>query len=671
MVNQGGTAVYSSLLLGRVFVLSTEVNLIERQGVKTVELIKLTLPNGDIKEVEAGTTIADVAASIGSRLAKAAVCGRFNGELKDLHTALTEDGALEIITTESPDGVDVMRHTAAHIMAQAVQRLWPGTQLAIGPTIQDGFYYDFDIDRTLSTDDLEKIEAEMAKIIAADYEITREELEPEEAVRLFTEQNAAYKLELIEGLDENISIYRQAEFMDLCRGPHLPSTGKVKAFKLLSVAGAYWRGDSKNKMLQRIYGTAFFKKSELDEYLKRLEEAAKRDHRKLGRELDLFSLSDEGPGFPFFHPKGMVLRNLLEDFWREEHVRRGYSEIKTPIMLREELWHRSGHWDHYQDNMYFSEIDSSKFAIKPMNCPGGILMYQRKLHSYRDLPIRMGELGLVHRHELSGTLHGLMRVRCFTQDDAHIFMTPEQIEAEIIGVIDLIDYVYKIFGFPYHVELSTKPENAMGDDEIWEVATNALKRALESKGLDYIINEGDGAFYGPKIDFHLEDSIGRTWQCGTIQLDFMLPERFDLSYVGEDGHKHRPVMLHRVVFGSIERFIAILTEHFSGAFPTWLAPVQVKLIPVAEDHAAYAEEIARKLREQGIRYEIDDRDEKIGKRIREAQLQQVPYMLVLGNNEIAEGNISVRHRRRGDLGKKDVEQFIEEISREIKEKQLD
>ncbi|NLM69874.1 MAG: threonine--tRNA ligase, partial [Firmicutes bacterium] len=376
-------------------------------------------------------------------------------------------------------------------------------------------------------------------------------------------------------------------------------------------------------------------------------------------------------GFPFFHPKGMVLRNLLEDFWREEHVRRGYSEIKTPIMLREELWHRSGHWDHYQDNMYFSEIDSSKFAIKPMNCPGGILMYQRKLHSYRDLPIRMGELGLVHRHELSGTLHGLMRVRCFTQDDAHIFMTPEQIEAEIIGVIDLIDYVYKIFGFPYHVELSTKPENAMGDDEIWEVATNALKRALESKGLDYIINEGDGAFYGPKIDFHLEDSIGRTWQCGTIQLDFMLPERFDLSYVGEDGHKHRPVMLHRVVFGSIERFIAILTEHFAGAFPTWLAPVQVKLIPVAEDHAAYAEEIARKLREQGIRYEIDDRDEKIGKRIREAQLQQVPYMLVLGNNEIAEGNISVRHRRRGDLGKKDVEQFIEEISREIKEKQLD
>ncbi len=636
-----------------------------------MELIKLTLPNGDIKEVAAGTTIADVAASIGSRLAKAAVCGRFNGELKDLKAALTEDGELEIITTDSPDGLDVMRHTTAHIMAQAVQRLWPGTQLAIGPTIQDGFYYDFDIDRTLSSDDLEKIEAEMAKIIAEDYEITREELEPEEAHNLFKEQNATYKLELIEGLDDTISIYRQGEFMDLCRGPHLPSTGKVKAFKLLSVAGAYWRGDSKNKMLQRIYGTAFFKKSDLDDYLKRLEEAAKRDHRKLGRELDLFSLSDEGPGFPFFHPKGMVLRNLLEDFWREEHVRRGYSEIKTPIMLREELWHRSGHWDHYQENMYFSEIDNHRFAIKPMNCPGGILMYQRKLHSYRDLPIRMGELGLVHRHELSGTLHGLMRVRCFTQDDAHIFMTRDQIESEIIGVIDLIDYVYKIFGFTYHVELSTKPEKAMGDDEIWEIATDALKRALEAKGLEYIINEGDGAFYGPKIDFHLEDSIGRTWQCGTIQLDFMLPERFDLSYVGEDGQKHRPVMLHRVVFGSIERFIAILTEHFAGAFPTWLAPVQVKIIPVAEDHRAYAEEIASKLAAHNIRFEIDDRDEKIGKRIREAQLQQVPYMLVLGNNEIAEGNISVRHRRRADLGKQTLDQFIEEISREISEKQLD
>ena len=567
-----------------------------------------------------------------------------------------------------------MRHTAAHITAQAVLRLWPEAKLAIGPTIQDGFYYDFDMDHSLSSDDLEKIEAEMAKIIAEDYQVTREELDPEDARRLFESHEDIYKLELIEGLDEQdktISIYRQGEFFDLCRGPHLPSTGKVKAYKLLSVAGAYWRGDSRNKMLQRVYGTAFFKKSQLEEYLHRLEEAAKRDHRKIGRELDLFSISEEGPGFPFFHPKGMVLRNLLEDFWREEHTRRGYSEVKTPIMLREELWHRSGHWDHYHDNMYFSEIDNQRYAIKPMNCPGGILMYQRKIHSYRDLPIRMGELGLVHRHELSGTLHGLMRVRSFTQDDAHIFMRPDQIEAEIIGVIDLIDYVYKIFGFPYHVELSTKPENAMGDDAIWEVATDALRKALENKGLDYKVNEGDGAFYGPKIDFHLQDCVGRTWQCGTIQLDFMLPERFDLSYVGEDGQKHRPVMLHRVVFGALERFIAILTEHFAGAFPTWLAPVQVMLIPVAEDHVAYAQKIAARLDELRIRYEIDDRNEKIGRKIREAQLQQVPYMLVLGNNEVNEGNISVRHRRQGDLGKFEPDQFIQQINAEIKEKQLD
>jgi len=642
-----------------------------KEGVRVMELVKITLPDGAIKEVAQGTTIADIAAMISNRLAKDAVCGRFNGELKDLKAPLMHDGALEIITVDSPDGLDVLRHTTAHVMAQAVLRLWPNTKLAIGPTIQDGFYYDFDMDHSLSSDDLEKIEAEMQKIIAANYEITREDVAPEQAKAIFAEQNAIYKLELIEGLQDNISIYRQGEFFDLCRGPHLPSTGMVKAFKLLSVAGAYWRGDARNKMLQRIYGTAFFKKSQLDDHLHRLEEAAKRDHRKIGRDLDLFSISDEGPGFPFFHPKGMIIRNVLEDFWRKEHANRGYSEIKTPIMLREELWHRSGHWDHYKDNMYFSEIDDDKYAIKPMNCPGGILMYQRKMHSYRDLPIRMGELGLVHRHELSGTLHGLMRVRCFTQDDAHIFMTPDQIEAEIIGVIDLIDYVYNIFGFPYHVELSTKPENAMGDDAIWEIATNALKRALESKGIDYKINEGDGAFYGPKIDFHLEDCLGRTWQCGTIQLDFMLPERFDLSYIGEDGQKHRPVMLHRVVFGSIERFIAILTEHFAGAFPTWLAPVQVMLIPVADEHVAYARQIAAKMREHNIRLEIDERNEKIGKKIREAQLQQIPYMLVLGNNEVSEGNISVRHRRRGDLGKQDLDQFINQITLEIKNKQLD
>ncbi|HOB08561.1 MAG: threonine--tRNA ligase [Limnochordia bacterium] len=634
-------------------------------------MIKLTLPNGDIIEVTSGTTIAEAAASLSGRLAKDAVCGRFNGELKDLSYRLTENGKLEIVTTDSPDGVDVMRHTVSHVMAQAVQRLWPGTKLAIGPTIQDGFYYDFDMEHTLSSDDLEKIEAEMAKIIAEDYEITREELAPEAARALFESQNATYKLELIEGLDEQISVYRQGEFVDLCRGPHLPSTGRIKAFKLLSVAGAYWRGDSRNKMLQRVYGTAFFKKSQLDEYLKRLEEAAKRDHRKIGRELDLFSIVDEGPGFPFFHPKGMVLRNVLENFWREEHIKRGYSEVKTPIMLREELWHRSGHWDHYKDNMYFSEIENQRYAVKPMNCPGGILMYQRKIHSYRDLPIRMGELGLVHRHELSGTLHGLMRVRSFTQDDAHIFMRPDQVEAEIIGVIDLIDYVYKIFGFPYHVELSTKPKNAMGDDAIWDMATDALRKALENKGLEYKVNEGDGAFYGPKIDFHLQDCVGRTWQCATIQLDFLLPERFDLYYIGEDGQKHRPVMLHRVVFGALERFIAILTEHFAGAFPTWLAPVQVMLIPVAEDHLPYAREIAAKLSEFGIRYEIDERNEKIGRKIREAQLQQIPYMLVVGTNEMNEGTVAVRHRRQGDLGKFGLERFIEQITSEIKEKKLD
>lgn len=636
-----------------------------------MEQIKLTLPNGDIIEVTSGTTIAEAAASISSRLAKEAVCGRFNGELKDLSYPLTQDGALEIVTSDSPDGVDVMRHTASHIMAQAVLRLWPGTKLAIGPTIQDGFYYDFDMAHTLSSDDLEKIEAEMAKIIAEDYPVTREELAPEAARALFESQNATYKLELIEGLDEQISVYRQGEFVDLCRGPHLPSTGRVKAFKLLSVAGAYWRGDSRNKMLQRVYGTAFFKKSQLDEHLQRLEEAAKRDHRKIGRELDLFSIVDEGPGFPFFHPKGMVLRNVLENFWREEHTKRGYSEVKTPIMLREELWHRSGHWDHYKDNMYFSEIENQRYAVKPMNCPGGILMYQRKIHSYRDLPIRMGELGLVHRHELSGTLHGLMRVRSFTQDDAHIFMRPDQVEAEIIGVIDLIDHVYKIFGFPYHVELSTKPENSMGDDAIWDMATDALRKALEHKGLEYKINEGDGAFYGPKIDFHLQDCVGRTWQCATIQLDFLLPERFDLYYIGEDGQKHRPVMLHRVVFGALERFIAILTEHFAGAFPTWLAPVQVMLIPVAEDHLPYAREIAARLSESGIRYEIDERNEKIGRKIREAQLQQIPYMLVVGTNEMNEGTVAVRHRRKGDLGKFGLKQFVELIAGEIKEKRLD
>ena len=633
--------------------------------------IQVTLPNGAIMEVDKGTTVHGVAKNIGNRLAKEAVGGKFNGELIDVTASLDHDGQLEIITTDSPEGLDILRHTTAHVLAQAVIRLWPDAKLAIGPTIDGGFYYDFDLEHSLSSDDFEKIEAEMAKIVAADYPISRKELEFEQANEIFKESSDDYKLELIEGLEGTISIYQQDGFTDLCRGPHLPSTGRVKAFKLLSVAGAYWRGDSDRKMLQRVYGTSFYKQGQLDEHLQRLEEAAKRDHRKLGRELDLFSLMDEGPGFPFFHPKGMVLRNGLENFWREEHQRRGYDEIKTPVMLREELWHRSGHWDHYQENMYFSEIDENKYAIKPMNCPGGILMYQRKLHSYRDLPIRLGELGLVHRHELSGTLHGLMRVRCFTQDDAHIFMTPAQIEEEIIGVIDLIDHFYKVFGFSYHVELSTRPEDAMGDVEVWDMATNALRRALESKDIAYKVNEGDGAFYGPKIDFHLEDSIGRTWQCGTIQLDFMLPERFDLSYIGEDGQRHRPVMLHRVAYGSIERFIAILTEHYAGAFPTWLAPVQVQIIPVAEDHIAYAQEIEAKLRDYNIRLEVDDRNEKIGKRIREAQLQQVPYMLVIGGNEVSEGTVSVRHRRKGDLGKLTLDQFMEQLREEISSKKLD
>ncbi|NLM25732.1 MAG: threonine--tRNA ligase, partial [Firmicutes bacterium] len=581
--------------------------------------IELQLPDNSIRMVNEGTTVLDVANQIGPRLAKAAVCGRFNGKLVDLSKALTSDGTLEIITVDSPEGLDVLRHTVAHIMAQAVLRLWPDTKLAIGPTIENGFYYDFDSSHSFSPEDLEKIEKEMAKIIDEDLPIERVEVSAEEATKLFEEHNDIYKLELIAGLDEDISIYKQGEFFDLCRGPHLPSTGKVKAYKLLNLAGAYWRGDADNQMLQRIYGTAFAKKSDLDAYLERLEEAKKRDHRKLGRELELFTLLDEGPGFPFFLPKGMELRNTLIEFWREEHKKAGYMEISTPVILHQDLWHRSGHWEHYQDNMYTTEIDNEAYAVKPMNCPGGMLVYKTKMHSYRDLPLRLGELGLVHRHELSGALHGLMRVRSFTQDDAHLFMLPEQIKSEITDLIALIDRFYKIFGFNYHMELSTRPENSMGTDEEWELATNALKEALEENGYDYVINEGDGAFYGPKIDFHLEDCLGRTWQCGTIQLDFQMPERFDLSYIGQDGQKHRPVMIHRVVFGSIERFIGILIEHFAGAFPTWLAPVQVKILPIADAHHEYANALAEQLRDNGIRVELDYRNEKIGYKIREAQ----------------------------------------------------
>lgn len=632
--------------------------------------IELQLPDNSIRMVNEGTTVLDVANQIGPRLAKAAVCGRFNGKLVDLSKALTSDGTLEIITVDSPEGLDVLRHTVAHIMAQAVLRLWPDTKLAIGPTIENGFYYDFDSSHSFSPEDLEKIEKEMAKIIDEDLPIERVEVSAEEATKLFEEHNDIYKLELIAGLDEDISIYKQGEFFDLCRGPHLPSTGKVKAYKLLNLAGAYWRGDADNQMLQRIYGTAFAKKSDLDAYLERLEEAKKRDHRKLGRELELFTLLDEGPGFPFFLPKGMELRNTLIEFWREEHKKAGYMEISTPVILHQDLWHRSGHWEHYQDNMYTTEIDNEAYAVKPMNCPGGMLVYKTKMHSYRDLPLRLGELGLVHRHELSGALHGLMRVRSFTQDDAHLFMLPEQIKSEITDLIALIDRFYKIFGFNYHMELSTRPENSMGTDEEWELATNALKEALEENGYDYVINEGDGAFYGPKIDFHLEDCLGRTWQCGTIQLDFQMPERFDLSYIGQDGQKHRPVMIHRVVFGSIERFIGILIEHFAGAFPTWLAPVQVKILPIADAHHEYANALAEQLRDNGIRVELDYRNEKIGYKIREAQMQKVPYMLVLGDKEVENKQIAVRSRKEGDQGVVAVAEFIAKLKEEINSKAL-
>lgn len=633
-------------------------------------MVKVTLKDGSVKEYENGITIKEIAESISPGIARVALAGMVNGVVKDLSTPINEDCQLNLLTFDDEGGKHAFRHTSSHILAQAVKRLFPSTKLAIGPAIENGFYYDFDSDRTFTPEDLEKIEAEMKKIIKEDLTVERFELPREEAIKFMSERGETYKVELINDLPEDavISFYKQGEFVDLCAGPHVPSTGKIKAFKLLNVAGAYWRGNEKNKMLQRIYGTSFTKKSDLDEYLNRLEEAKKRDHRKIGKELDLFQIMDEGPGFPFFLPKGMVLRNILEDFWREEHKKRGYQEIKTPIILSEELWHRSGHWDHYKDNMYFTKIDDHDYAIKPMNCPGGMLVYKRKMHSYRDLPQRMAELGLVHRHELSGTMHGLMRVRCFTQDDAHIFMLPSQIKQEIINVIDLIDYFYGVFGFPYHVELSTRPENSMGTDEEWDRAINALVDALEEKGMKYKINEGDGAFYGPKIDFHLEDSIGRTWQCGTIQLDFQMPEKFDLTYVGADGEKHRPVMIHRVVFGSIERFIAILTEHYAGAFPTWLAPVQVKILPIADKHHDYVLDLQKKFEEKGIRVEVDLRNEKVGYKIREAQLEKVPYMLVIGDKEVDSRSVAVRSRKDGDQGSLSIDEFIDKVLDEVKRK---
>ena len=633
-------------------------------------MIKITLKDGSSKEYNEGISIQEVAESISAGLARVALAGEIDGIVKDLSTKLDKDCNLNILTFDTDGGKHAYRHTTSHILAQAVKRLYPNVKLAIGPSIETGFYYDFDIDKPFSIEELEKIEKEMEKIVKEDLVLERFTLPRDEAAKFMEEKGEPYKVELIKDLPEGeeISFYKQGEFVDLCAGPHVPSTGKIKAFKLLSVAGAYWRGSEKNKMLQRIYGTSYAKKSDLDEYLFRLEEAKKRDHRKIGRELDLFDILEEGPGFPFFMPKGMVLRNLLEDYWRDEHKRRGYQEVKTPIILNKDLWLRSGHWDNYRENMYTVAIDESAFAIKPMNCPGGMLVFKRKLHSYRDLPQRMGELGLVHRHELSGALHGLMRVRCFTQDDAHIFMTPEQIKDEVIGVIDLIDEFYSVFGFKYHVELSTRPEKSIGTDEQWETATVALREALDAKGIKYKVNEGDGAFYGPKIDFHLEDSIGRTWQCGTIQLDMNLPERFDLTYVGADGEKHRPVMIHRVVFGSIERFIAILTEHFAGAFPTWLAPVQVRILGIVEKHVPYVLELQKLLEDKGIRVEVDTRNEKIGYKIREAQVQKIPYMLVVGDKEMENRTVAVRSRKDGDLGVMSAEDFAAKIIEEIKEK---
>ena len=631
----------------------------------------ITLKDGSKKEYAEAKSVIDIAADISEGLARVACAGEVDGEVVDLRHVVDKDCELSILTFEDEGGKGAFRHTTSHIMAQAIKRLYPDVKLAIGPSIADGFYYDIDRENPITTEDLAKIEAEMKKVVKEALPITRFTKSREEAIAFFKEKNEPYKVELIEDLPEGaeISFYQQGEFVDLCAGPHLMTTKPVKAFKLTSIAGAYWRGSEKNKMLTRIYGTSFTKKADLEEYITRMEEAKKRDHRKLGKELGLFMMSDEGPGFPFFLPKGMVLKNTLLDYWREIHQKAGYVEISTPIMLARHLWETSGHWDHYKENMYTTVIDDQDFAIKPMNCPGGILVYQSEPRSYRDLPLRMGELGLVHRHEKSGQLHGLMRVRCFTQDDAHIFMMPEQIREEIKGVAKLIDEVYQLFGFKYHVELSTRPEDSMGSDEDWEMATDALRGALDDLGLNYVVNEGDGAFYGPKIDFHLEDSIGRTWQCGTIQLDFQLPLRFNCEYVGADGEKHRPIMIHRVAFGSIERFIGILIEHFAGAFPTWLAPVQVKVLPISDKYMDYAEKVVNELKEAGIRVEIDTRAEKIGYKIREARLQKIPYMLVVGAKEEEEGKVSVRSRFLGDEGAKDLGEFITSIKAEIKSRE--
>ncbi len=635
--------------------------------------MNVTLKDGSFKEYSQPMSVIDIAADISSGLARMACAGEIDGEAVDLRTMVDKDCSLNILTAKDEKGLAALRHTASHVMAQAVKRLYPDAKLAIGPSIADGFYYDIDFATPISAEDLEKIEAEMKKIIKEALPLERFTLPRDEALELMRKKEEPYKAELIEDLGEGeeISFYKQGEFTDLCAGPHLMNTKEVgKAYKLTSLAGAYWRGDEHNKMLTRIYATAFSKKEELEAYLTMIEEAKKRDHRKLGRELGLFMMHDAGPGFPFFLPKGMTLKNTLLDYWREIHKKAGYVEISTPIILNQSLWETSGHWDHYKNNMYTTTIDDQDYCVKPMNCPGGVLVYASEPRSYRDLPLRMGEIGLVHRHEKSGQLHGLMRVRCFNQDDAHIFMTPDQIKTEIMGVARLINEVYTLFGFKYHVELSTRPEDSMGSDEDWEMATEGLRAALDELGLDYVVNEGDGAFYGPKIDFHLVDAIGRTWQCGTIQLDFQLPQRFELEYQGADGEKHRPIMIHRVLFGSIERFIGILIEHFAGAFPAWLAPVQVKVLPISDKFAQYGESVRKKLEEEGIRVELDTRSEKIGYKIREAQMQKIPYMLIVGQKEQEEGKVSVRSRGAGDEGQKSLAEFVETLKAEIASKSI-
>ena len=632
--------------------------------------VKIILPDGSAKEYAAGTTLGEAVKQLSNSLAKKVLAANVNGELTDLREELVDGSEVAFLTFEEDGGKHTLRHTASHILAQAVKRLWPEAKLAIGPAIDKGFYYDIDMEHTLTPEDLGKIEKEMSRIVKENLPITKSVMPRQEAIEFFKSKNEDYKVELIQDLPEDaiISCYSQGDFIDLCAGPHVASTGKVKAFKLQSIAGAYWRGDEKNKMLQRIYGTAFEKKEELDAYLHLLEEAAKRDHRKLGKELGLFVIKEEGPGFPFFLPKGMALRNELENFWREVHHDFGYEEIRTPIILSKHLWETSGHWDHYRENMYTTIIDDEEYAIKPMNCPGGILVYQNEMHSYRDFPLRYAELGLVHRHELSGALHGLFRVRAFTQDDAHVFMLPDQMQTELMKVIELFDRIYSQFGLKYHVELSTKPDNAMGDDAIWEAATEALRNAIEAKGIPYVINPGDGAFYGPKLDYHIEDSLGRTWQCGTIQLDMNLPERFQIEYIGEDGQKHRPIMIHRACFGSMERFIGILTEHYAGAFPTWMAPVQVKILPISEKHVEYAKELAKQMHRDYVRVEVDDRSEKIGYKIRQAQMAKVPYMLVVGDKEVEEGTVNVRKHGGDELGSVPFEEFFNSIKIEIKER---